>query len=96
MEITKETSEVSELRHDQIDATTMPFPVCHERKLYRGILIYSFRSNTQTCFVGNKNVTPETGFPIPPGFSLQVGVDSASELYVVSASGVQRLAWISL
>jgi hypothetical protein len=52
--------------------------------------------NTDFVYVGDKNVTVETGFPIPPGSSMDIFVNNVNEIYVISSSPDQEIAWIGL
>ena len=52
--------------------------------------------NTDFVYVGDKNVTVETGFPIPPGASMDIFVNNVNEIYVISSSPNQEIAWIGL
>lgn len=52
--------------------------------------------NTDVVFIGNVNVTIETGFPIRPGSIFGIDVDNVADIYCISSSSGQILRWIAL
>jgi len=57
--------------------------------------------NTATIWVGGSNVTADSdpttgGFPLGPGASIVINVESADDLYFISTSADQDLAWIGV
>ena len=76
-------------------------------KAYRGVCVRAPGStaetnsgvpvNTHPVWVGkDENVTPENGFPIPPGTSLNIPIDDPSKVWIISTGLLQHLAWISI
>lgn len=65
----------------------------------KGVLLRSPGSNdptpnTDIIWVGRANVTTSTGMPLAPGESLTLPVDNGDDLYAISTTASQRLAWL--
>lgn len=111
MDILHETSPAADLRHGVTVVGTDAVPLLGVDtpkgfNIHRGILIRCPAStaetlagvavNTHPVWIGGPGVTPENGFPIPPGNAIRVPIDDAKNLWLISTTISQRVAWISL
>ena len=67
----------------------------------RGILIRApgigeSNVNTDMVYVGDYQVTVATGFPLTPGAAIELPIDDPSQIYVVSSSANQTVAWMAV
>jgi hypothetical protein len=108
----KETSPNSELRHGHVatvvtGGTPVPTPLSPVSHTFvRGILIRAPGAgdpvpNVDTVWIGRKNVTPNSdagtgGMPLPPGASIELPVEDPADVYVVSLSAGQDVAWMGV
>jgi hypothetical protein len=75
-------------------------------KLHRGILIRApgttseslagVACNTHPIWIGKEGVTPENGMAIPPGNAIEIPIEDAKRLWIISTTINQRVAWMSL
>ena len=70
-----------------------------DKSFTRGILLRAAGANdpvpnTDVIWIGNSTVTPSAGMPIAPGESLTVPLAQGSNLYAISTSADQNLAWL--
>lgn len=70
------------------------------RKLYKGVTIVANSSNAQTVWLGTSTVTPGTvaatdGLPLTAGQSVALPVDMLSRVYVVAASGSNKVHFLA-
>jgi hypothetical protein len=50
--------------------------------------------NTDVIWVGDARVTSSDGMPIAPGESINLPLESAENLYAISTSANQSIAWL--
>lgn len=68
----------------------------------RGVLVKAYGANdaaenTVPVFIGNAQVTVDSGFPIAPGEAVTIPVTGGrAALYAVAASNSQKIAWITV
>ncbi len=112
MEITRETSPASSLKHGHtaVGQTAVPLVATDFAQFfgvatYRGILVRAAGAgedspNSDIVYVGAAGVTADNsvsgGFPLLPGASLILPVDNPNKIYAISPSGTQDLAWICI
>ena len=100
----KETSPNSVFQHGHAVAGATPQPLTpNPTKFVRGIRLRTPGvgdpvPNTDVVFVGRKCVTPNNnagtgGIPLTPGSVLELPLEDASGVYVVSLSEGQDVAW---
>ena len=103
----KETSPSSELRHGHAVVGTSPAPLTTlSMKFVRGILLRApgpddLTPNTDVVYIGCKSVTADSnagtgGMPILPGSAIELPVEDPSQVYAVSLSPGQDLAWMGV
>ena len=69
-------------------ADAVPQPVVAEEyagELYRGVKIRAFTANNVSIYVGSSGVSASDGFELPAGQEVEVEIDNASNVYVVSS-----------
>ena len=103
----KETSPSRELRHGHtvVGAVAVPLTTI-AAILTRGVLLRApgpsdLVANTDIVFVGRKGVTADSnagtgGMPLLPGSVLELPLEDPSEIYVVSLSEGQDIAWMGV
>jgi hypothetical protein len=107
MEITKETSPTTELRHGHIVVGTTRVRLSNSFKLARGVMIRAAgggeldledEGNTVAVWVGGPAVTadygPTGGVPIMPGSGMFLPVDDPSQLWLIAAADNQDISWM--
>jgi hypothetical protein len=103
----KETSPSGELQHGHAVVGVTPVPLTDApAKFKRGILLRApgpndLTPNTDVVYVGRKCVTADSnagtgGMPILPGSALELPVEDPSQVFVVSLSPGQDLAWMGV
>jgi hypothetical protein len=103
----KETSPSSELQHGHTVVGLVPEPLTTmAAKFQRGVLVRTpgagdLVPNTDIVFVGRKGVTADYntgtgGLPLLPGSAVELPVEDPSQLYVVSLSPNQDVAWMGV
>jgi hypothetical protein len=103
----KETSPAKDLHHGHTVVGTVPVVLTNLNfVLVRGVLLRApgasdLVPNTDIVFVGRRNVTadydPGTGgLPLVPGAVMELPVDDPSQVYVVSGSPNQDVAWMGI
>jgi hypothetical protein len=102
VELGKESTQASSLKYGRtlVGLTAVPVNLYVENLRYN-IVIRANGSgdplpNTAFIYVGDKNVTVNTGFPIPPGSSVELFINNVNEIYVISSAINQEIAWIGL
>ena len=60
----------------------------------RTLLLKAPRHNESSVFFGGAEVTPETGFELSPGESVEADVTNSCLIYVVSTATGQSISWI--
>jgi hypothetical protein len=69
-------------------ADAVPQPVVAEEyagELYRGVKIRASTANNVSIYVGSSGVSASDGFELPAGQEVEVEIDNASNVYVVSS-----------
>jgi hypothetical protein len=103
----KETSPSSEFTHGHAAVGMAPTPLTtFPATFVRGILLRTpgagdLVPNTDIVFVGRKGVTADSnagtgGMPMPPGSVLELPLEDPSQVYVVSLSASQDVAWLGV
>jgi hypothetical protein len=103
----KETSPSNELQHGHTVVGVVGAPLTTApAKFNRGILVRTpgasdLTPNTDIVFIGRKGVTadydPGTGgMPLPPGSVMELPLEDPSQVYVISQSPDQDLAWMGV
>jgi hypothetical protein len=102
----KETSPSTRLANGHTAVGTTPVPVSEvSQKFVRGLLLRAPgpndpTPNTDVIWVGKKSVTADTtatgGMPLLPGSVLELPVEDPSQVYAVSGSDNQDLAWMGI
>jgi hypothetical protein len=103
----KETSPSSALQHGHTVVGPVAVPLTPlSMKLVRGILLRApgpndLNPNTDVIFVGRKAVTADAavgtgGVPLLPGSSIDLPIEDPSQIYVISQSSNQDLAWMGV
>lgn len=67
----------------------------------KGVLLKVPSTNTNSVWVGNKNVTADTnatsgGMEIEPGEALFIPIDGIEKLWVISNAATQPVGWMAL
>ena len=80
---------------EAIGSTALPLSAS-TRKLHKGVTILANSSNAQTVWIGTAAVTPGTvaatdGLPLTAGQSVAIPIDMLSRVYVVAASGSNKV-----
>lgn len=80
---------------EAIGSTALPLSAS-TRKLHKGVTILANSSNAQTVWIGTSAVTPGTvaatdGLPLTAGQSVAIPIDMLSRVYVVAASGSNKV-----
>jgi hypothetical protein len=103
----KETSPTSELQHGHVvvGPTAVQLTILNSQ-LNRGVLLRApgagdLYPNTDIIFIGRSTVTADAnpatgGMPLLPGAVLELPVDDASQIYAVSLTPAQDLAWMGV
>jgi len=103
MELYKETSPTGSLNGGHTSVGLTAVPVCGSFPLKRGIVLRcpgpsEVNGNTDIVWVGRQNMTadsgPAGGMPILPGTGIFLPIDDPSQLYVVSTTAGQDIAWM--
>jgi hypothetical protein len=102
----KETSPSNRLAHGHTVVGTTPVPLTTLTfKFVRGVLLRAPGPNdpvpnTDVIYVGRRSVTADSaatgGMPLLPGHAIDLPVDDPTQVYVVSRSANQDLAWIGV
>jgi hypothetical protein len=102
----KETSPSNRLAHGHTVVGTTPVPISTLTfKFVRGILLRApgpndLTPNTDVIYVGKQGVTADSsatgGMPLLPGGVLELPLEDPSQVYVVSGSDNQDLAWMGV
>jgi hypothetical protein len=103
----KETSPASNLCHGHVVVGPTPVPLTAlDFKLCRGILLRApgagdLVPNTDIIYIGRACVTADSnpgtgGMPLLPGAVLELPLEDPSQLYAVSLSAAQDLAWMGM
>jgi len=53
-------------------------------------------SNVAPVWIGDADVTVNTGIPLAPGETLTLPIENCDELYAISTSANQSIAWMGL
>lgn len=66
-----------------------------------GVLIKSANANTALIYVGSSAVTADSadgtsGFELAAGEAITLEIDDPSKLYVIAASGTQKVYWMAV
>jgi hypothetical protein len=104
---TKETSPSGDLRHGHIVVGTEAVALTNlDFKFVRGILLRTpgasdLVPNTDVVYVGRRAVTADSnegtgGMPLPPGSVIELPLEDPTQIYVVSGSEGQDLAWMGV
>lgn len=103
----KETSPSCDLQngHTVVGVVAVPLTT-GSAKFNRGVLLRTPgvddpMPNVDTVYVGRKGVTADSnvgtgGMPLPPGSVLELPVEDPSQIYVVSGTADQDLAWMGV
>ena len=63
----------------------------------RGVMLSALVTNSSTIFIGNTgSVDEDNGFPLEPGENLTLGVGNVNEIFAVTASGTETVAWLAV
>ncbi len=100
-EITKSTTPARNLYHGQVTVSTTPVKLCEKFETNKGVLLRAPgrndpTPNTQPVWVGGLHVTPQSGMPIVPGAALVLPVDDPGQLYVISTTSDQLIAYMGI
>lgn len=101
MEVTQETSPANNLAHGCKTVGTAAVSLCNRFKTNRGVLVRADDGNSAKVWIGGRAVTPNTdegtgGLPLPAGQAIVIPIDDPSQLYVVSTSNGQHVAWMGV
>lgn len=100
MWVTKEG--VRTFKHGQELISTNAVKVIEpDHRFIRGILLRSAGEkdptpNTGMIWIGTAGVTSATGMPIAPGETLSLPLDRGANLYAISDTANQSLAWLGV
>jgi hypothetical protein len=103
----KETSPSSDLQHGHTVVGTTPVSLTPVKlNFVRGIMVRSpgpddLTPNTDVIWIGRRNVTPDQdintgGFPLLPGAAMEIPCEDPSQVFAVSGSEGQDLAWMGV
>lgn len=72
-----------------------------DSRFVKGILLRSAGDNdptpnVDTIWIGRSNVTANDGMPISPGETMTVPLESGANLYAISTSANQSIAWLGV
>lgn len=106
VEVTKSVSDKIVHGHTTIGTTAAALSTV-SRPLKRGLIIRAPGSNddatnSEPVYIGGRDsITANTaaatdGFPLVPGASVTLEVNDVANVYAISESGAQDLAWIGL
>lgn len=99
---TKNASQTRDLRFTHLTVGTVPVALTNlSQKFVRGILLRSpgpedVLPNRGVIYIGDCNVTVDTGLALVPGGSLDLPCDDASQIYAVASAEDQDLAWMGV
>lgn len=100
MDVYKETSASSDLKHGAILVGLAPVPlslvalgvVLNRIKASRGIMIRNM--SLSVVYVGAENVTTENGFPISPSNVIVIPVDDPEFVFLIAGDADCDCRWI--
>ena len=98
MFIVKET--VKAIQHGQVAVGVVAVRIIDtDKQFIKGILLRAAGANdpvpnTDVIWIGGSTVTSSDGMPIAPGEVLIIPLDRGNDLYAVSTSADQKLAWL--
>ncbi len=103
----KETSPSQDLKYGHVVVGTTPVPLTAlTLKLVRGLLLRApgpndLVPNIDVIYIGKAGVTADSnagtgGMPLLPGSVLELPVEDPSQVYAVSGSPNQDLAWMGV
>lgn len=106
MEVVKETSPSKGLQFGHTSVGVTAVKLCESFRANRGVLLRTPGSadptpNTVCVWVGpSPNVkadsSPQGGMPLPPGQAIVIPIDDPSQLYLISTSADQDVAWMGV
>ena len=65
-------------------------------ELATGVLLKAIVGNTGIIYVGfNASVTAANGFPLNPGDTIPLSIDSLEKVWIIGSAAGQVLAWIA-
>jgi len=102
----RETSPTNDLKfgHAVVGLTAVPVTP-NKVELVRGLLLRApgpndLAPNTDVIYIGLKSVTPDSsatgGMPLLPGSVMELPIDDPSQIYAVSLTANQDLAWMGI
>jgi hypothetical protein len=86
----------------RLSVGTTPIKLTDEyEELDRGLVIKADPDNTAKVYIGreelNAGETDElSGYPLDPGDTITIEIEDASKIYVVAASGTQKVYWLGI
>jgi hypothetical protein len=90
-------NQAKSVRHARVEVGFVPVPLGDDGRLYSGLKIIASPDNTATVYISPREVVtsdgPLQGFPLRPGASLEMQIDSP-RLYAVSTDYQQQLDYI--
>jgi len=100
MDIYRETSPTTELKHGRLLVGLAPVPLSlvalgvtlNKIKASRGILIRNMSDHV--VYVGAENVTTQSGFPLSPSHALEIPCDDPEFIFLVASDVDCECRWI--
>jgi hypothetical protein len=100
MEIYKETSQASNMKHGKLMVGLAPVPlamadnnvVLNTIKASRGILLRNLSEHN--VYVGAENVTVDSGFRVDKDNALHLPIDDPAQVFVVAGDADCEIRWI--
>jgi hypothetical protein len=105
----KETSPMSDLDQGHCLVGNVPTPISSQplKRKNRGVLLHApgpgdpRGANTDVVYIGGAQVTADRnagtgGIPLLPGASLEIPIEDPQNLYGVSATAGQDVAWLGI
>jgi hypothetical protein len=86
----------------RLSVGTTPIKLTEEyEELDRGLVIKADPDNTAPVYVGREGLSAGEveelcGYPLFPGDTVTIEIEDASKIYVVAASGTQKVYWLGI